>query len=102
MSTILSLMVTSIANALDVAFYTLYLLLIIRFVLNFYAEGTSNPGVVFVFRVTELVLDPIRRKMGVEARTVDLSMVVVFFASIMIQTVVVGILRKIAGVLGGG
>lgn len=101
MSYILSLMVTSVANALDVAFYALYLFLIIRFVLNFYAEGTGNPGVVFVFRVTELILDPIRRKMNVEPRTVDLSMVVVFFASIMIQTVTVGILRKIAGVLGG-
>ena len=101
MSTILSLLVASVANAMDVAFYLLYLLLILRFVLNFYAEGTSNPGVVFVFRVTELVLDPVRRKMGIEPRTVDLSMFAVFFASIMIQTVVVGILRKLAAVLAG-
>lgn len=101
MSTILSLVVTSVANVLDAAFYALYLLLIIRFVLNFYAEGAGNPGVVFVFRVTEVVLDPVRRKMGVEPRVVDLSMIVVFFASIMIQTIGVGILRKLAGVLAG-
>ncbi len=101
MSTILSLMVTSVANVLDVAFYAIYLFLIIRFVLNFYAEGAGNPGIVFVFRVTELILDPVRRKMGVEPRTVDLSMIVVFFASIMIQTISVGLLRKIAIVLGG-
>ena len=101
MSTIPSLVVTSVANVLDVGFYALYLLLIIRFVMNFYVEGAGNPGVVFVFRVTEVVLDPIRRKMGVEPRTVDLSMIVVFFSSIVIQTISVGILRKLASVLGG-
>ena len=100
MSTILALIVTAIANVLDVAFYTLYLLLILRFVMNFYVEGPGNPGVVFVFRVTEAVLDPIRRKMGVEPRTVDVSLFVVFFSSIVIQTVSVGILRKFASVLG--
>ena len=96
MSTIISLLIQSMANVMDVAFYLLYLLLIARFILNFYAYGVSNPGVVFVFRVTELVLDPVRRKMGIEARTVDMSMFAVFFASIMIQTVAVGILRKLA------
>lgn len=100
MSYILALVVTALANVLDVAFYALYLLLILRFVMNFYVEGAGNPGVVFVFRVTEVVLDPIRRKMGVEARAVDLSMIVVFFASIVIQTISVGILRKFASVLG--
>lgn len=104
MSTILSLLVLSVANALDVAFYALHFLLILRFVLNFYTEGprsASNPGVVFVFRVTELVLDPVRNKMGIEPRTVDFSLFTVFFAAVMIQTVLVGILRKISSVLGG-
>ncbi len=101
MLTILSAIITAAANCLAAAFIVLCLLLIIRFLLNFYAEGTDNPGVVFVFRVTETVLDPIRRKLGVEARTVDLSLIVVFFGVIFFGTFIDKILRKVAEFLGG-
>ena len=52
-------------------------------------------------RVTEIVLDPVRRKLGIEARVVDLSLIVVFFGSIFFGTLIIEILRKLAVGLGG-
>ena len=101
MLTLLSAVITALANVFTAAFVSLCVLLILRFILNFYAEGTSNPGVVFVFRVTEIVLDPVRRKLGIEARVVDLSLIVVFFGSIFFGTLIIEILRKLAVGLGG-
>lgn len=101
MLTLLSAVISATANVLTAAFISVCLLLMIRFIMNFYVEGTGNPGVVFVFRITELVLDPVRRKMGIEPRTVDLSLIVVFFGTIFFGTLVVDILRKVAGALAG-
>jgi len=94
--TILAALLTATANMLTAALVLFCILLLMRFVMNFYAEGTSNPGVVFVFRFTELILDPIRRKMGVEPRVVDLALLVVFFGSIFFGTLVIDILRKLS------
>ncbi len=96
MFTILAALLTATANMLTAALVLFCILLLMRFVMNFYAEGTSNPGVVFVFRFTELILDPIRRKMGVEPRVVDLALLVVFFGSIFFGTLVIDILRKLS------
>ncbi|OGH60834.1 MAG: hypothetical protein A3G34_09005 [Candidatus Lindowbacteria bacterium RIFCSPLOWO2_12_FULL_62_27] len=101
MLTLLSAVITAAANLLTAVFITLCMLLALRFILNFYADGTSNPGIVFVFRVTEVVLDPVRRKMGIEPRTVDLSLIVVFFGAIFFGTLMIDLLRKIAVHLAG-
>lgn len=101
MFTLLSAVMNATANVLTAAFVSLCLLLILRFILNFYAEGTGNPGVVFVFRFTEIILDPVRRKMGIEPRAVDLSLIVVFFGSIFFGTLLIDILRKLATGLAG-
>ena len=85
------------ANLLDMAL-TLYTFVIVaRALISWVNPDPWNPIVQFLHRVTEPVLAPIRRRIPIAG--IDLSPIVVIFASMFFQSAVVASIRDLARTL---
>ncbi|MBI5599889.1 MAG: YggT family protein [Deltaproteobacteria bacterium] len=81
---------------------TIYMwVLIARSLISWVNPDPYNPIVQFLYRVTEPVLYPIRRRLPYIGG-IDLSPVAVILAIIFLQIFLVGTLRQMAMRLGGG
>jgi YggT family protein len=82
------------ANLLDMAL-TLYTFVIVaRAVISWVNPDPWNPIVQFLYRITEPVLAPIRKRIPIPG--IDLSPIVVIFAIMFFQSAVVASLRDLA------
>lgn len=84
-----------IARAFQVLLTIMMWLIIIRAVISWVSPNPYNPIVQFLYRFTEPVLAPIRRRLPWTGG-VDVSPIVVFVAIIFLQAFLVGSLHDIA------
>jgi YggT family protein len=85
------------ANLLDMAL-TLYTFMIVaRALISWVNPDPRNPIVQFLYRTTEPVLAPVRRRLPMPG--IDLSPIVVIFAIMFLQSAVVASIRDLARTL---
>ena len=85
------------ANLLDMAL-TLYTFMIVaRALISWVNPDPRNPIVQFLYRPTEPVLAPVRRRLPMPG--IDLSPIVVIFAIMFLQSAVVASIRDLARTL---
>ena len=93
-------LVQAVAAVLDVVLQTLLLILLINALLSWVRPDPSNPIVMFLERVSDLVCDPIRRLFPTNAGGIDfapfLAMLVIWF----VKMFLVGTLNDMAVRMG--
>lgn len=93
---VLANLIHALANLVSLVL-TVYLWLIIaRALLSWVSPDPSNPLVRFLYRVTEPVLRPIRRRLPMIAMGLDLSPLVVILGIYVLEQFLVGSLRDLA------
>lgn len=60
-------------------------ILVIRIVMSWFRPDPTHPIVNFIYRVTDPVLEPVRRLLPIQAMGFDLSPIVIFVAINMIK-----------------
>jgi len=76
---ILANFIFAIANILDVLFTILYWLILIRALISWVNPDPYNPIVQFLYKTTEPILEPIRRRLPLGFRFgIDISPIVAF------------------------
>lgn len=82
------------ARVLDIALTVFYWLILIRAIISWVNPDPSNAIVQFLYKVTEPVLEPIRRRLPVSLRLgIDISPIVaflaiIFFKSFLVKTII--------------
>ena len=93
---VLANLIQALANLVSLVL-TVYLWIIIaRALLSWVNPDPSNPIVRFLYRVTEPVLRPVRRRLPTLAMGLDLSPLVVILGIYVLQEFLVGTLRDLA------
>lgn len=93
---VLANLIQALANLVSLVL-TVYLWIIIaRALLSWVNPDPSNPIVRFLYRVTEPVLRPVRRRLPTLAMGLDLSPLVVILGIYLLQEFLVGTLRDLA------
>ena len=95
---ILSNLLVSLAQVLDIAMSVFYWMILIRALLSWVSPDPFNPIVVFLQRATDPVLDPIRRLMP--AMPIDISPILAFLAIMFLRSFLVQTLRDLAYRIG--
>jgi len=93
---VLSNFITSVAHILDIALTIFYWLILIRAIISWVNPDPFNPIVQFLYKSTEPVLEPIRRKIPFWNLGIDISPLIAFLAIIFVQYFVVKTLLQIA------
>ena len=88
--------VMAIADLVGLVLQAYFWIIIARAVLSWVNPDPFNPIVRFLYRVTEPVLRPIRRRLPTMQMGLDLSPMVVILAIYFLQTFLVGSLRDLA------
>ncbi|HEX2439960.1 MAG TPA: YggT family protein [Methylomirabilota bacterium] len=88
--------VMALANLVGFALQAYFWIIIARAVLSWVNPDPFNPIVRFLYRVTEPVLRPIRRRLPTMQMGLDLSPMVVILAIYFLQTFLVESLRDLA------
>jgi YggT family protein len=83
------------ASLLDMILQFYLWIIVARAVLSWVSPDPYNPIVQFLYRVTEPVMEPIRRKMGY-GMGIDLSPMVVMLGIVFLQRFLVPSLRQMA------
>ncbi|MFH1397644.1 MAG: YggT family protein [Candidatus Omnitrophota bacterium] len=89
---ILSNLLTALAQILDVVFSILYWLILIRALISWVQPDPYNPIVQFLYKTTEPILYPIRKilpldfKFGIDISPVVAFLLILFFKSFLIRT----------------
>ena len=91
----MALIVLWIVDVLNLAIQLYILLLIIRAVISWVSPDPYNPIVQFLYRVTEPVLRPIRRRLP-DLGGLDISPMVLILVLWFTQSVLLGWLREMA------
>ena len=84
------------ARLLELVLWAYFWILIARAVLSWVNPDPYNPIVRFLYRVTEPVLRPIRRRLPTVAMGLDLSPMVLMLAIYFLESFLVGSLRDLA------
>jgi YggT family protein len=87
---------SAVATVLDMALTFYMWVLIVRALLSWVNPDPYNPIVQFLYKVTEPVLDPVRRVIGGYRLGIDLSPLVVILVIIFLQQFLVATLREAA------
>ena len=95
---ILSNLLVSLAQVLDIAMSVFYWMILIRALLSWVSPDPFNPIVVFLQRATDPVLDPIRRLMP--AMPIDISPILAFLAIMFLRSFLVQTLHDLAYRIG--
>jgi YggT family protein len=93
---ILSNFITAVAHILDIALTIFYWLILIRAIISWVNPDPSNLIVQFLYKSTEPVLEPIRRKVPFWNLGIDISPLIAFLAIIFVQYFLVRTLLQIA------
>ncbi len=84
---ILANFIFAAANILDVVLTVLYWLIIIRALISWVNPDPNNPIVQFLYKMTEPVLEPVRRLLPLNLRFgIDISPIIVFLIIIFLKS----------------
>ena len=89
-------LLAAVATILDYALWFYMLIVIARALISWVSPDPYNPIVQFLYRATEPVLEPIRRRMPGGGLGIDFSPLIVILAIYFLQIFLVGSLRDIA------
>ncbi len=87
--------ITAIARILDIVLSIYTWVIIAAALISWVSPDPYNPIVRFLYRVTEPVLRPIRRRLGVLGG-IDFSPMIVILIILLIKYFVIGLLRQLA------
>ena len=90
---ILGNLIISVAKILEVILTMAYWLIIIRALISWVSPDPFNPLVQFLYRTTDPILDPIRRRLPFMA--IDISPIIAFLATLFLKTFLVETLIEI-------
>ena len=93
---LVSNLVLAVANLVYLVLQAYFWIIIARAVLSWVNPDPFNPIIRFLYRVTEPVLRPIRRRLPTWQMGLDLSPMVVLLAIYFLQEFLVGSLRDLA------
>ena len=83
-------LISAVAHILDVLLSIVYWLVIIRALISWVNPDPSNPIVQFLYKVTEPILEPIRRRMPLNFRFgIDISPVIVILVIMFLRSFVI-------------
>lgn len=88
---VLSNFITSLAKVIDVVLTMFYWLILIRALISWVNPDPFNPIVQFLYRVTEPVLQPIRRllpPMGIDISPIIAFLLIMFLKSFLVTTLI--------------
>jgi len=89
--------ISALANILDVLLTILYWLIIIRALISWVNPDPSNPIVQFLYKTTEPILEPVRRRMPLNFRFgIDISPIIVFLAIMFLRSFLIKTLFDLA------
>jgi YggT family protein len=88
--------IMAVARLLELILWAYFWIIIARAVLSWVSPDPFNPLVRFLYRVTEPVLRPIRRRLPTFQMGLDLSPMVVILAIYFLQSFLVESLRDLA------
>jgi len=92
-------LILAVAKILDIAL-TLYMWIIIaRALISWVNPDPYNPIVMFLYRVTEPVMAPIRRWLPFRNLGIDISPIIIIMAIIFLQTFLVRSMTQLATIL---
>lgn len=89
---VFSNLLVALANVLDVCFTILYWLILIRALISWVSPDPYNSIVQFLYKVTEPILEPIRRflplglRFGIDISPIIAFLVIMFLKSFLIKT----------------
>ena len=86
----------AVASVLDVLLQTLLVVILINAVLSWVRPDPSNPIVMFLERVSDLVCDPIRRVLPTTAGGIDFAPFIAMLAILFVKMLLVGSLNDAA------
>jgi YggT family protein len=86
----------SIARVLDIVITLLYWIIIIRALISWVNPDPFNPIVQFLQRVTEPILNPIRKALKMQFWAIDISPIIAIICLIFLQSFFVRTLTDIA------
>jgi YggT family protein len=93
---VVSNLMLAVARLLELVLWAYFWIIIARAVLSWVNPDPFNPIVRFLYRVTEPVLRPIRRRMPMIGMGLDLSPMLVILAIYFLQAFLVESLRDLA------
>ncbi|HTO10240.1 MAG TPA: YggT family protein [Candidatus Binatia bacterium] len=93
---VLSHLVLAIARLLDLALTAYFFIIIVRALISWVSPDPFNPIVRFLYRATEPVLRPIRRRLPMTGMGLDLSPMIVILAIYFLKWVLVESLTDFA------
>ena len=96
---VFSELVRSLAVLIDMIFGLLYILLVIRIIMSWFAVNPYNEIVQIIFKITEPLLAPFR-KLPLQIGALDFSPVAAFLVLRFLNIFIVGLLRNLATRLG--
>ena len=88
--------VLTVARLVELLLWAYFYIIIARAILSWVNPDRFNPIVRFLYRVTEPVLRPIRRRLPTMAMGLDLSPMVVLVVIYLLESFVVSTLRDLA------
>ena len=91
---ILGNFVNALAGVVSIILTIMYWLILVRALISWVSPDPSNPIVMFLMRVTEPVLEPIRRLLP--PLPIDISPIIVFFIILFLQRFLVNSLYDLA------
>lgn len=94
---VLSNLLSAAANILDAVLTMLYWLILIRALISWVNPDPFNPIVQFLYKVTEPILEPVRRILPIGFRLgIDISPIIVFLAIMFLRSFLIRTLIDIS------
>lgn len=98
---LIGLVIHAAADVVNIAFLLLIAMIVARFVIAATEVGLKHPLVRITFQVTELLAEPIRRRLGLRAAAIDHSILILFLLAVFFRTLAVGFLDLLVKALAG-
>lgn len=94
---VLSNLLVALARIIDVVLTIYYWLILIRALISWVNPDPFNPVVQFLYKLTEPILEPIRRLLPLSLRFgIDISPIIVFLAIMFLQSFLVRTIMDLA------
>jgi YggT family protein len=95
-STIASNFILAIARVGDMALSLLWVILLVRVVISWFSPDPYNQLVQILYKITEPILNPIRRAIPMFNLGIDFSPIIAFFGIVFLQTFLIQSLKQLA------
>jgi YggT family protein len=96
---VLKYFIIALAEVIDIVLISYMIIIIARAVISWVNPDPYNPIVIFLFRVTEPVLRPVRRLPLLRGLSIDLSPFIIILIIIFLQLFLVQTMRHVAQLL---